>query len=349
MAARKSHHYVPQFYLRRFSLEENGKTIGVFNHKNNRFIPVAAIKHQACENYLYGEDDEVESLLSKLEGTMADLTGRMLKHFLPPADDSVAYKVLLRYLLYQHSRTIKSGNELLDGLNKALKAAYDKFYGPEHFFKDHTVSNVYASLMTLVDSEKYLYLLDFMTCKLVVNLSYLPFITSDNPVVTYNQYLEKKQITIGTHGLPTKGLQLFFPIHPRMMICIYDPAVYDYGKDGQYCIQTEDEDEVHQFNILQYLNSESQLFFNDFVAEAYPRFLHQHFGAQKASLGPYADFMKDAVNKNILLNASKDPLINLDAAFITIKKEAMNLIYSGKFAPLRHESLLRDAPHLAQE
>jgi hypothetical protein len=342
MAARKSHHYVPQFYLRRFSLGENGKTIGVYNHKNDRFIPVAAIRHQACENYLYGEDDDVESLLSKLESTAADLTGRMLKHFLPPADDSVAYKVLLRYLLYQHSRTLKSGDEFLEGLNQALKTAFNEFYGPDHIFREHTVDNDYATLMTLVNSDKYLFLLDFMTCKLVVNLSYLPFITSDNPVVTYNQYLEKKQIYIGAHGLPAKGLQLFLPIHPRMMICIYDPAVYDYGEDGQYCIQTESEDEIHQFNSLQYLNSDSQLFFNDFIVEDYPKFLHLHFAEQKAALGPYSHMMKNAAAKKIMLNASKDPLIGLSVGFIAVKKTAMDFNCHENFAPVRHESLVRE-------
>jgi len=196
--------------------------------------------------------------------------------------------------------------------------------------------------MTLVNAEKHLFLLDFMTCKLVVNLSYLPLITSDAPVVTYNQYLEKKNITIGAHGLPAKGLQIFLPIHPRMMICIYDPAVYDFGEHEQYCITTESEDEIHQFNVLQYLNSKSQLFFNDFIVEEYVKSLHISFSDQKSSLGPYSDFIQTQDNKNLLLNANRDPLVGLTPSFVSIKKDAMYLNYTGNFAPVRDESLLRE-------
>jgi hypothetical protein len=342
MASRKSHHYVPQFYMRRFSLGEDGKNISLYNHKKDLFVPSASIKHQACEKYLYGEDDEVEAILSKLESTAAIIFSKMIKHFLPPADDSTAYKVLLRYILYQHSRTTKSGDDVLDGLNKALKTTFDRFYGPDNMLTGHTLSHDNATLMTLVNAEKHLFLLDFMTCKLMVNLSHLPLITSDAPVITYNQYLEKKQMNIGAHGLPAKGLQIFLPIHPRMMICLYDPAVYDYGKDGQYCMTTELEEDIHQFNVLQYLNSNSQLFFNDFVVEDYLKFLHFNFKEQKSTLGAFSDFMTSPDKKEVLLNASRDPLIRLNASFMTTKKEAMDLIYKGNFAPVRHESLLRE-------
>lgn len=252
MTSRKSHHYIPQFYLRRFSLGEDGKTIGLYNHKRDLFIPCTSIKHQACEKYLYGTDDEVEAILSKQESVISIMFSRMIKHFLPPADDSKAYKILLRYVLYQKSRTTKSGENFLDGLNKSLKTAFNHFYGEENILTDNTVSHDNATLLTLENADKHLFLLDFMTCKLMVNLSYLPLITSDAPVIIYNQYLEKKQIEIGSRGLPAKGLQIFLPIHPRMMICLYDPAVYDYGKEGQYCLNTESEDEIHQFNALQW-------------------------------------------------------------------------------------------------
>jgi len=349
MASRKSHHYIPQFYLRKFSLNEDGKTIGLYNHKRDLFISTTSIKHQACEKYLYGKDDEVEAILSKQESTIAIMFGRMIKHFLPPADDSIAYKILLRYILYQQSRTTKSGNDFLAGLNNALKTAFDHFYGSDNILTDRTVVNDNATLMTLVNAEKHLFLLDFMTCKLVVNLSYLPLITSDAPVITYNQYLEKKNMNIGAHGLPAKGLQIFLPIHPRMMICIYDPAVYDFGRHEQYCMTTESEDEIHQFNVLQYLNSNSQLFFNDFITEDYVKSLHVEFADQKSSLGPYSDFMENPDNKKLLLNANRYPLIGLASSFISIKKESMDLKYTGNFAPVRDESLLRKPTEIDNE
>ncbi|MEJ0103132.1 MAG: DUF4238 domain-containing protein [Bacteroidota bacterium] len=124
-------------------------------------------------------------------------------------------------------------------------------------------------LLALVNSADKVHLLDYLSCKLIVNLSYLPFITSDNPVVKYNQFLEAKEAYVGATGIAVKGIQIFLPIHPRMMICLYDPAIYTCGEDHKVTVITESIDEVHQLNSLQYLNSHSQLFFNDFISKEY--------------------------------------------------------------------------------
>ncbi|WP_288879230.1 DUF4238 domain-containing protein [Pedobacter panaciterrae] len=338
MASRKSHHYVPQFYLRKFSLGEEGKTIGLYNHVKDLYVPTTSIKHQACQKYLYGKDDYVEDILSKLESTIAIMFGRMIKHFLPPADDSPAYKVLLRYILYQESRTTKAGDDLLQAINKSLKTVFDNVYGPENIMTGYTASHEEATLLMLEKAEENLYLLDFLTCKLMVNLSTLPLITSDAPVIKYNQYLETKNMKIGAHGFPAKGLQIFLPIHPRMMICLYDPAVYSCGKDEQYCVTTESEEEVHQFNVLQYLNSNTQLYFGADISENYVRFIHDNFSEKKSELGPYSEYIETPDKRKFILNAQVDPYIDLETSFFTIKPSAMDLIYQGNLAPLRDES-----------
>jgi hypothetical protein len=119
-------------------LNEGGKIFGLYNHKKNLFVATTSIKHHACEKYLYGEDDEIEAIISKQESTIATMFSRMIKHLLPPADDSNALKVLLRYVLYQKFRTTKLGDDLLDSLNKALKATFDHVYGPENILHQLT-------------------------------------------------------------------------------------------------------------------------------------------------------------------------------------------------------------------
>lgn len=73
MEIRKKHHYVPRFYLKRFSINNEGKFIGLYNHKSKIFIQKAPIKHHACESYLYGRDDEIEIELAKLENKVAKM------------------------------------------------------------------------------------------------------------------------------------------------------------------------------------------------------------------------------------------------------------------------------------
>ena len=55
MAINKSQHYVPKFYLKLFSNNREGKSIGLHNFKNNKTICFAPIKEQACEDYFYGK------------------------------------------------------------------------------------------------------------------------------------------------------------------------------------------------------------------------------------------------------------------------------------------------------
>jgi Protein of unknown function (DUF4238) len=46
MPQNKSHHFVPQFLLRLFSVD--GSSIGLYNLRSGRIVTEAAVKHQAC-------------------------------------------------------------------------------------------------------------------------------------------------------------------------------------------------------------------------------------------------------------------------------------------------------------
>lgn len=73
MADKKRHHYIPRFYLKRFSINNDGKSLGLYNLKNKKFIQNAPLKSQAYENFLYGEDDEIENALAEMENTVAKM------------------------------------------------------------------------------------------------------------------------------------------------------------------------------------------------------------------------------------------------------------------------------------
>lgn len=51
------------------------------------------------------------------------------------------------------------------------------------------------------------------------------FLTSDNPAVRYNQYLEQI-VGLGTCGAGSPGLQIFLPLDPDHLLLLFDPEVY---------------------------------------------------------------------------------------------------------------------------
>ena len=66
----KSQHFVPQFYLRNFSVKETDRKVALYHIPSGRFVPGAPIKSQAYEGNFYKEL-VIEAALGDLEGTAA--------------------------------------------------------------------------------------------------------------------------------------------------------------------------------------------------------------------------------------------------------------------------------------
>ncbi len=154
----------------------------------------------------------------------------------PPPVETNGFKLLKRFILYQAYRTPKSGSNIMEALNQGVKT-FVKEFKPELWesMKNGTLVHKSPVLLGLFRSIEHEHLLDFLDCKFLVNLSVLPFITSDAPVILYNQLMEEVESYIGVTGLVAKGLQIFYPIHPMLMICLYDSTVYDFGNGCANC------------------------------------------------------------------------------------------------------------------
>ncbi len=342
MPKKKRHHYIPQFYLRRFSINSEGKSIALFNLKNKRFIENAPIKHQACKSFLYGDDDdEVEDALAKIEDKIARFFyfWTEKKDLFPPPDNSKAFTLLKRFILYQAHRTPKSGSNAIDSINAGVKVMF-KEYLPQLYedIKNGKLIHKDPVLFSLFQSAEHEHLLNFLDCKFLVNLSSLPFITSDAPVVFYNKLMEKASNYIGATGLVSKGLQIFYPIHPRLMICMYDPQVYDFGNGCTNCTGTESIEAINQLNGLQLINSHSQLFFDETISEEYIHKLKKEYYNYRGT--------KKNINKIIMQNDRKLFFTSAEEPHINLQLDAFQLkvdpeLFKDTICPLRHSSFKR--------
>lgn len=336
---KKKHHYIPRFYLKRFSINNNGKSVGLYNLDNRKFIQNAPLKNQAYINFLYGEDDEIENVLAKMEGNVARMFYYWTeeKQLYPPPAESNGFKLLKRFILYQFFRTPKSGSDLMVKLNYNLKTVIKEF--KPHLWKtmkDLTLVYENPVLLALIYSFENEKFLDFLDCKFLVNLSILPFITSDAPVILYNQLLEQSDNYLGATGLIAKGLQIFYPIHPRLMICLYDSNVYDFGDGCDNCCSTESIEEVHQFNGLQLANCKSQLFFDDLISEEYILELFKRFGDYRGKSKNINQIINQGTRR-FFVTSSEDIHIDLNLDFFKLKVNSDD--FKNEVTPLRHPSL----------
>jgi Protein of unknown function (DUF4238) len=219
MPDKKSQHFVPQFYLRNFSSDRR-KCIGLYNIPSDRLVPWgASIRDQACKDYFYGKDANLEDAFNILETAASRVISDIINNNKLPNRNNEDYRTLTTFMSIQDSRTVNSTGRINDTLNAFRRVAELNFTTnkdrPERGLENrlHEAKPLEILMKGALFTEPLL--LDLKD-KLIVNKSLIPFITSDHPLVKHNQlYMRMENIPI---GLACEGIQLFFPISPEHMI-----------------------------------------------------------------------------------------------------------------------------------
>ncbi len=77
MAENKRQHFVPQFYMRKFSVDAERKLISLYVIDGERHVPAASIRDQAYEDYFYGKAG-VEDDLKELEAVVSPIIAKAI-------------------------------------------------------------------------------------------------------------------------------------------------------------------------------------------------------------------------------------------------------------------------------
>ncbi|MBK6731496.1 MAG: DUF4238 domain-containing protein [Bacteroidetes bacterium] len=189
---KKNQHYIPKFYLRNFSYQNNKKQIGIYNIFNEVFYKSAQLKHQGSKNFFYGYDGKIEDKLSDIEGKL----GRVIRDIIltkrvPIKESDYYYDLLLLIVLTDVRNPISIEgfkNMLLEMRNQIIKmdphSDIDNLVpSPNH---DEVIKLLFATISNILP------MMVDLDYKLIINKTTTSFITSDLPIVKYNQYLEKK-------------------------------------------------------------------------------------------------------------------------------------------------------------
>ena len=222
---KENQHYVPQFYLKYFSL--NDKSVGMYRFAEDKIIPYASIKNNFNISFFYGEDGKMEDAFADLEGKWNSIIKQILETQKLPDGDEEQLFIRLLFLL-QSARTkykcdewdaytTKLYSEILSSKDHDL---YSKIKGK---FKIRSQCPAMPYIQAAFDLLPQTY---DLTIGLIINDSNLEFITSDNPVIFCNHLFESKKLKRG-FGFLNIGIQFFLPISSKVMLCMYDSNVYD--------------------------------------------------------------------------------------------------------------------------
>lgn len=348
MPAKKKQHFVPQFYLRFFSPDENIKSIGLFNIHNLIFKSAVRMDTQAYIDYFYGKDGIVENGLEQYETIHAPILREIINKNSLPKKYSKEYVELVRFISLMDLRNPESADYIHQSANiimQELLKRHDKF---KDFAEDYEMVFNSAIQFSLSREQKSLLYFGDLKFKVIENHSNIPFITSDNPLIKYNQYYESKSIHTGATGLACNGIQLFFALSPEKMLIIYDPWIYKVGDNNSNIIITKNASDIYQLNLLQFLKCTNTLFFKN-VEEKYVKKIFE-----KSKQYQKEDIIKNEFKSDgsTFISLSKSYCrINLSLSFIKVKSKAHNLklVYkSNLYRPfclelMRHEEEEKNA------
>ncbi len=261
MPENKRQHFVPRFYLRRFS--KDGKSINIWNIKQEKKILAANLRNQCYRNYFYGKNSVVEKALSTVEANAAQVLRSIEAMPVPPSPGSAEHQFLVLYILMQYGRTQHIADELDEMTDKLGKHLVKDTIALEGIDPNSLSIGLEEPALSALSIATMCYPILFdLECKILVNRTTADFVTSDNPVVFYNQLMSFRKDGSNT-GFAAKGLKIFMPIDPQLTILLYDSHVYKVGDEKKKTVYINRIRDIEQLNILQICAASHNIYFRN--------------------------------------------------------------------------------------
>ncbi|MBD5782295.1 DUF4238 domain-containing protein, partial [Pelagicoccus sp. NFK12] len=171
---------------------EDKKTTNAFLIKHSKTVFGASIKSQCSEDYFYGKDSSVDDALTTMEGQVASLLEDVCDWECVPSYPNDDFIALLIFVSAQRGRTRQAKlevEEMLKGfIHESLKDSPESLKDQLNQLELEIENG--ASKATAFCLENFPNLID-LKAGLVLNKTETEFITSDHPVVFYNQLFER--------------------------------------------------------------------------------------------------------------------------------------------------------------
>ena len=321
MADNKNNHYVPQFYLRNFSTDSERKTVHLYNIK--RAIPIlnVGISGQCYRHYLYGNDGRLERGLGSLETAISPVFSDLITTGTVPARGTKQHGLIAQFISVQNGRTVSKESEINQTIDLFAKYQLQQTE-PElaATLDDLQIGLKNAAILNVQQTAIMAPLLFDLHYKLLHPPTDSHFVTSDNPILLLNQFLDRSHMRF-TRGFACRGLQIYCPISPQYSLFLYDSDLYKVGPVGRHCVEIAAPD-VTQLNILQYLYAQENLYFSSEKESAKIRVIaNRYHNLRPSGIGRLVVVKKDTERELVTMNANR-PKFFPELTFVKLKRRA---------------------------
>ena len=279
---KKRHHYVPQFYLKRFCQDEK---LHAFSKKTRQFVPKTKISNLMVKSHLYSIDNEgsknamLEDALGNLENSCLYLFDKLDKQEALTDED---FSTMMFYLALQRSRTASALKRIqqmsqvasdfvaktnVQLINEAKTAGNNtvSLNGKEVDISWLPSTIDESSVATEIDPDmakinflkhvdpvaRELHKLNW-TCLTIKNKD-IGFITTDYPV--YAISATDYPTFIKGWGVGTEGVTVFYPIGPKTILIGTKKATNGIAYTEEYFKKKK----IKHINALTYLAADDQV------------------------------------------------------------------------------------------
>ena len=342
MPDNKNHHYVPRFYLRHFT--PNEKCIDLFNLQTQKLILKAPIKGQCCRDYFYGKNKDHEKSLGQAEGEIASMFRMLFELRRLPQPFTGGHLLLCFHVVTQAFRTQYAADtldELTDGMWKEIlkhdpKVAKEDLANVSIGYED-------PALVALGHGMRCFPLLMDLGMGLILAPDGQEFITSDNPVVMMNRFMEWRTLGSNT-GLAAKGLQIFFPICPFLTLVMYDKSVYRFGGSKSATLHLACAGDVMDLNVLQVASASKNVYFFSQAANVFKvsEKAMPYRRLRKAVVRVFAESQKTDRSSEIVQTSRQDLRTGASLQFLRTHKHAARWLEAFKKAKYQKAATVRD-------
>lgn len=225
----KIQHYVPRVYLKNFS-KFNGKEyyLWVFDKQTEKIFQTK-IQDIAFEKEFYDkveEDQNTERSLREIESKYDEAISDLIETKSVQGLTKNHFEDLLDFVTVQMLRTKETRIEFEQAaqqfLDKYDKDLSDKLRKEVHeTLEDDSLRKMHKDM--IAEKETFKEIIRKMKWMLVVNKTQFLFWTSDSPVVKYNSIAP---FPYGNLGLTSTGIEIHFPITPKLNLLILDPVSF---------------------------------------------------------------------------------------------------------------------------
>lgn len=254
--------------MRLFSNGKGKKCISTFIINEDRHIKHASISNMACEDNFI-QEKKVDNALTRMENITAPILREIINTKQMPEIGSENHHRLLNYIMLQRNRTLKTVTEQSRRLDEMVPIIAKAENVPISVVRESCEqSNLYSPEFSIqIARDKGIVLVD-LEMALLYSSHKDSFITSDNPVVFYNQHFQDPLHRSDYVGVNTRGLIIQLPLNSKMLIMLYDHSTYTMRKARKQKMCFISRLDIKKINMLQACNANYNIFADELVKES---------------------------------------------------------------------------------